>query len=167
MPVDNLLRVGSGGSRAQLLVNNNCSPFSAESSKMSGFYCLLSLFFAVSTVCSTRESFDGVPNTVWPIPASIKLSGGPLPISPAFVFNTSSSSGVLKRGMTRYLEIILQHVDEGKMTHLLESDETLNQLVLEVHSDDESLRVDTSYWYILEIKDGQAHIEAKTPYGAL
>ena len=53
------------------------------------------------------------------------------------------------------------------MTHLLESNETLNELVLEVRSDDESLRVDTSYWYILEIKDGQAHIEAKTPYGAL
>ena len=51
------------------------------------------------------------------------------------------------------------------MTH--ESSESLKELVLEVRSDDESLRVDTSYWYILKVTDGQAHIEAKTPYGAL
>ena len=53
------------------------------------------------------------------------------------------------------------------MTHLRKSSESLNELVLEVHSDNESLRVDTSYWYILKVSDGQAHIEAKTPYGAL
>lgn len=53
------------------------------------------------------------------------------------------------------------------MEYLDESDQTLDELVLEVRSDDESLHVDTSYWYILKISDGQAHIEAETPYGAL
>ncbi|KAL9959394.1 hypothetical protein ACROYT_G032716 [Oculina patagonica] len=140
---------------------------SAESSKMSRFYSLLFVSFVILCVCSARESSDSVPNTLWPVPASISASGPPLPISPAFVFKTSSNSGVLKRGITRYLEIILQQVGENKMARLLESNDTLNELVLEVRSDDESLGVDTSYWYILEIKDGQAHIEAKTPYGAL
>ena len=53
------------------------------------------------------------------------------------------------------------------MAHLRESNETLNELDLEVRSDNESLYVDTSYWYILKVSDGQARIEAKTPYGAL
>lgn len=141
---------------------------SAEFSKMPGsFYSLLFFSFAVFTICSARESFDGVPDRLWPVPASISVSGPPLPISPAFVFKTSSGSGVLKRGITRYLEIILQQVGENKVAHLLGSNETLNELVLEVLNDSEMLNVDTSYWYILEIKDGQAHIEAKTPYGAL
>lgn len=53
------------------------------------------------------------------------------------------------------------------MAHLRGSSENLNELVLEVRSDNESLHVDTSYWYMLKVSDGQAHIEAKTPYGAL
>lgn len=53
------------------------------------------------------------------------------------------------------------------MAHLRESNETLNELVLEVRSDNESLHVDTSYWYILKVSDDQAYIQAKTPYGAL
>ena len=53
------------------------------------------------------------------------------------------------------------------MTHPRESSESLNQLVLEVRSENESLHVDTSYWYMLKVSGGQAQIEAKTPYGAL
>ena len=48
-----------------------------------------------------------------------------------------------------------------------EKSETLNELVLNVRSDEEVLRVDTSYRYMLKISNGQANIEAKTPYGAL
>ena len=118
-------------------------------------------------VCFAHQPFNEVPNSIWPVPASISISGPPLPISPAFVFKTTSTSGVLKRGMTRYLEIILQQVGDNKMTHPRESSESLNELVLEVRSENESLNVDTSYWYMLKVSDGQAHIEAKTPYGAL
>ena len=53
------------------------------------------------------------------------------------------------------------------MAHLHESSKSLNELVVEVRSDNESLLVDTSYWYMLKVSDGQAHIDAKTPYGAL
>lgn len=53
------------------------------------------------------------------------------------------------------------------MAHLRGSSESLNELVLEVRSDNEGLHVDTSYWYMLKVSDGQGHIEAKTPYGAL
>lgn len=134
---------------------------------MSLLHRLLFCSYICLSVCSARQPFDEVPNTLWPVPASVSLSGPPLPISPAFAFKTMSSSGVLKRGITRYLEIILQQVGDNKMAHLRESNETLNELVLEVRSDNESLHVDTSYWYTLKVSDGQAHIEAKTPYGVL
>lgn len=134
---------------------------------MSLLYRLLLCSYICVSVCSAHQPFNEVPNSVWPVPTSISASGQPLPISPAFVFKTTSTSAVLKRGITRYLEIILQQTGDNKMTNLHESSESLNELVLEVRSDDESLRVDTSYWYVLKVTDGQAHIEAKTPYGAL
>lgn len=105
--------------------------------------------------------------SIWPLPASISLSGPPIPISPVFTFKTSSTSGVLKRGMTRYLEIIQQQIGDSNVDYPGASNQTLSELVLKVRSDNESLHVDTSYWYILEISNGQASIEAKTPYGAL
>ena len=105
--------------------------------------------------------------SIWPLPVSISLSGPPVPISPVFTFKTSSTSGVLKRGMTRYLEIILQQIGGSNVDYPGASNQTLSELVLKVRSDNESLHVDTSYWYILEISNGQASIEAKTPYGAL
>lgn len=104
---------------------------------------------------------------IWPLPASVSLAGPPLPVSPVFTFKTSSSSGVLKRGITRYLEIILPQIRNVNVDYPLRSNQTLSELVLEVRSDNESLHVDTSYWYILEISNGKASIEAKTPYGAL
>ena len=134
---------------------------------MSLLYRLLLFLYICLSVCSSYQPFNEVPNSIWPVPASISVSGPPLPISPVFVFKTTSTSGVLKRGITRYLEIILQQVGDNKVAHLRESSESLNELVLEVHSDNESLHVDTSYWYMLKVSDGQAHIEAKTPYGAL
>lgn len=134
---------------------------------MSLFYRLLLCSYICLCVCSAHQPFNEVPNSVWPVPASVSVSGPPLPISPTFVFKTTSTSGVLKRGITRYLEIILQQVGDNKMAHLRGSSENLNELVLEVRSDNESLHVDTSYWYMLKVSDGQAHIEAKTPYGAL
>ena len=105
--------------------------------------------------------------SIWPLPASISLSGPPVPISPVFTFKTSSTSGVLKRGMTRYLEIIQQQIRDSNVDYPGASNQTLSELVLKVRSDNESLHVDTSYWYILEISNGQASVEAKTPYGAL
>ena len=104
---------------------------------------------------------------IWPLPASVSLAGPPLPVPPVFTFKTSSSSGVLKRGITRYLEIILPQIRNANVDYSLRSNQTLSELVLEVRSDNESLHVDTSYWYILEISNGKASIEAKTPYGAL
>ena len=105
--------------------------------------------------------------SVWPLPTSIYLSGAPLPISPVFTFKTSSTSVVLKRGITRYLEIILQQVVGENVDHHLRANQTLSEIVLSVRSDNESLQVDTSYWYILKVSNGKASIEAKTPYGAL
>ena len=106
--------------------------------------------------------------SVWPLPLSIYyLSGPPLPISPVFTFKTSSTSGVLKRGITRYLEIILQEIAGENVDHHLRANQTLSELVLSVRSDNESLQVDTSYGYILKVSNGKASIEAKTPYGAL
>ena len=105
--------------------------------------------------------------SVWPLPSSLSLSGPPLPISPVFVFKTSSTSGVLKRGMTRYLEIILQQIGDKNLLNLRANDQNLGELVLTVQNDNESLHVDTSYWYMLKVSNGQASIEAKTPYGAL
>ena len=134
---------------------------------MSLFFSLL-LFSTVDlSFCSSQQSLDAVPNSLWPLPASVTASGTPLPISPVFTIHTSSSSGVVKRGITRYLEIILRQIGGNKAKYPSEGSETLDELVLNVRSDDESLRVDTSYWYILKIGDGQANIEAKTPYGAL
>ena len=112
-------------------------------------------------------TLDAVSNTLWPLPASVISSGPPLVISPAFVIQTSSSSGVVKRGITRYLEIILRQIGGNHMQNPSGKSETLNELVLNVRSDEEVLRVDTSYWYMLNISNGQANIEAKTPYGAL
>ena len=134
---------------------------------MSLLYRLFLSSYICLCVCSAHQPFIENPNSIWPVPASISVSGPPLPISPAFVFKTTSTSGVLKRGITRYLEIILQQVGDNKMTHPRESSESLNELALEVHSENESLDVDTSYWYMLKVSGGQAHIEAKTPYGAL
>ena len=110
---------------------------------------------------------DAVSNTLWPLPASVISSRPPLVISPAFVIQTSSSSSVVKRGITRYLEIILRQIGGNHMQNPSGKSETLNELVLNVRSDEEVLRVDTSYWYMLNISNGQANIEAKTPYGAL
>ncbi|XP_073228638.1 uncharacterized protein [Porites lutea] len=120
---------------------------------------ILSLF-SVSLFVNSNAS-------VWPLPTSIYLSGPPLPISPVFTFKTSSTSGVLKRGITRYLEIILQQIVGGNVDNHLRANQTLSELVLSVRSDNESLQVDTSYWYILKVSNGKASIEAKTPYGAL
>ena len=111
--------------------------------------------------------FVNLNASVWPLPTSIYLSGAPLPISPVFTFKTSSTSGVLKRGITRYLEIILQQIVGENVDHHLRANQTLSELVLSVRSDNESLQVDTSYWYILKVSNGKASIEAKTPYGAL
>ena len=88
-------------------------------------------------------------------------------LSPVFTFKTSSTSDVLKRGITRYLEIILQQIVGENVDHHLRANQTLSELVLSVRSDNESLQVDTSYWYILKVSNGKASIEAKTPYGAL
>ena len=140
---------------------------SSASFIMSLLYRLFLSSYICLCVCSAHQPFIENPNSIWPVPASISVSGPPLPISPAFVFKTTSTSGVLKRGITRYLEIILQQVGDNKMTHPRESSESLNELALEVHSENESLDVDTSYWYMLKVSGGQAHIEAKTPYGAL
>ena len=120
---------------------------------------ILSLF----TICLSVNSNA----SVWPLPASIYLSGPPLPISPVFIFKTSSTSGVLKRGITCYLEIILQEIAGENVDHHLRANQTLRELVLSVRSDNESLQVDTSYGYILKVSNGKASIEAKTPYGAL
>ncbi|KAJ7377885.1 hypothetical protein OS493_025779 [Desmophyllum pertusum] len=96
---------------------------------MSLYYSLLFLSIIGSSICSARQKIDGVSNTsLWPVPAFVSLSGAPLPISRAFVFTTSSGSSVLKRGMIRYLEIILQQVG-GNMEYLDESDQTLDELV--------------------------------------
>jgi len=69
--------------------------------------------------------------------------------------------------MTRYLEIILQQIGNKNVDYPRDRNQTLSELVLKVRSDNASLRVDTSYWYILEVSNGQASIEAMTPYGAL
>ena len=124
-------------------------------------YSLLFTPLVFISLCFNSEA------SIWPLPASVYLSGPPLPISPVFTFKTSSSSGVLKRGMTRYLEIILQQIGNKNVDYPRDRNQTLSELVLKVRSDNESLRVDTSYWYILEVSNGQASIEAKTPYGAL
>lgn len=120
---------------------------------------ILSLF-SVSLFVNSNAS-------VWPLPTSIYLSGPPLPISPVFTFKTSSTSGVLKRGITRYLEIILQQIVGENVDHHLRANQTLSELVLSVRSYNESLQVDTSYGYTLKVSNGKASIEAKTPYGAL
>ena len=120
------------------------------------FFILVSIFLCFPSKAS-----------IWPLPSSISLSGPPLSISPVFVFKTSSTSGVLKRGMTRFLEIILQQIGDKKVVNLRANDQTLGELVLTVQNDNESLHVDTSYWYMLKVSNGQASIEAKTPYGAL
>lgn len=105
--------------------------------------------------------------SIWPLPSSLSLSGAPLPISSVFTFKTSSTSGVLKRGMTRYLEIIQRQLGTKSKAHSRADDQNLSELVVTVGSDNESLHVDTSYRYMLKISSGQANIEAKTPYGAL
>ena len=110
---------------------------------------------------------DAVSNTLWPLPASVTASGPRLSVSPAFVIQTSSKSGVVKRGITSYLEIILRKIGGNQVHNPSEKSETLTELVLNVRSDAEILSVETSYWYMLNITNGQAYIEAKTPYGAL
>lgn len=105
--------------------------------------------------------------SIWPLPSSMSLSGPPLPISPVFTFKTSSNSGVLKRGITRYLEIIVRQIETKDHFEPRTNDKALSELFLSVSTDDETLQPDTCYRYILKISNGQASIEAKTPYGAL
>ena len=97
----------------------------------------------------------------------MSLSGPPLRISPVFTFKTSSNSGVLKRGITRYLEIILRQTNTKDHFERRANDKALNELFLSVSTDDETLQPGTCYSYTLTIGNGQASIKAKTPYGAL
>lgn len=105
--------------------------------------------------------------SIWPLPSSISLSGPPLLISPVFTFKTSSNSGVLKRGITRYLEIILRQTNTKDHFESRANDKALSELFLSVSTDDETLQPVTCYSYTLTISNGQASIKAKTPYGAL
>lgn len=53
------------------------------------------------------------------------------------------------------------------MIYFCESSESLNEFVLEVCSENESLYVDILYWYMLKVSDGQVYIEVKILYGVL
>lgn len=114
-------------------------------------------------------SSAGAGDSVWPLPQQISSSGGPFPISPAFSITTNSKSGVLARGITRYLEIITRQI--GVLDQANESfngiDESLTILVVTVDKDDETLSSETSYHYSLNVETGKAQIMADSPYGAL
>lgn len=125
-------------------------------SMLSCIFFAVFLYFAALSVAS-----------IWPLPSSMSLSGPPLLISPVFTFKTSSNSGVLKRGITRYLEIILRQTNTKDHFESRANDKALSELFLSVSTDDETLQPVTCYSYTLTISNGQASIKAKTPYGAL
>ncbi|XP_068715024.1 uncharacterized protein [Montipora foliosa] len=128
---------------------------------------VFSLLYCIVFAIFLHFPSNSKTSIIWPLPASISLSGPPLPVSPVFTFKTSSTSGVLKRGITRYLEIILQQIEKKNHLDPRANDEALSELFLIVSSDSESLQADTSYNYTLKLSKGQASIESKTPYGAL
>ena len=116
-------------------------------------------------------------NTIWPIPKTFSASGAEFPVSRAFTIDTeSSSSGTVKRGAVRYLEIISRILAQGdKSPRYRRSNEaaSLAKVVVVVEQDNDTVLDNTTdYSYKLSFQAGSrtpetAFIFAKSPFGAL
>lgn len=115
-------------------------------------------------------------NTLWPLPKTISANGPEFPISRAFTIDSSATSGVLKRGLVRYQEIIAKTLARGdSFVRFGPHDQTasLVKLVVEVAQDNDTLIDNTTdYSYKLTFLAGShspdtAFLSAVSPFGAL
>lgn len=109
-------------------------------------------------------------NTLWPLPQEylVEPSGTAVMLSATFNIQANQPSEVLKRAIQRYLPIIMERDVDQKSASLCDNATiTIDELVIEVTSQDESLSIDTSYNYTLMVNEGNAKINASTIYGAM
>lgn len=93
------------------------------------------------------------------------LSGEPFAISSALVIQTSSKSGILGRGINRYVKYIEINREERRNEV---DDQMLKVVKINVKTDNETLGIDSSYRYTIDFRASDTlDISADTPYAAL
>lgn len=131
---------------------------------MTVFVNVVFLVFLRLSVCDQRY------NTLWPLPQKylVEPTGPVVSLSTSFSIEANQPSETLSRAIQRYTVIIKEHaVDQPFASSCANATITINKLLIDVTSQDESLNIDTSYNYTLTIDGGNAKITASTIYGAM